>query len=118
MKGSKVGKIIGWVFVGIGIAAALGLVLGLGLQWLWNQLMPEIFGLPPISYWQAVGLFVLAHLLFKGHHHQAPPHRCDSDKRPFRDSGASGSHESPIAKKIHRLLEGDDDTPRAPNAEG
>jgi hypothetical protein len=38
--------------------------------------MPTIFGLPQIGYWQAVGIFILCHLLFKGHkdfHHPPPP---------------------------------------------
>lgn len=33
---------------------------------LWNWLIPDIFGLKLINYWQALGLFVLSHLLFKG----------------------------------------------------
>jgi hypothetical protein len=31
---------------------------------LWNWLMPVIFGLPEITYWQAYGLIVLAQLIF------------------------------------------------------
>jgi hypothetical protein len=33
---------------------------------LWNLLMPDIFGLHPISFWQAVGLMALSWLLFGG----------------------------------------------------
>ena len=33
---------------------------------LWNALMPEIFGLAALSYWQAAGLLVLARILFGG----------------------------------------------------
>jgi Ca2+/H+ antiporter, TMEM165/GDT1 family len=33
---------------------------------LWNGLMPEIFGLPTITYWQALGLMVLSWILFGG----------------------------------------------------
>lgn len=109
MKGSKVGKVVAMVFVGIGIAAALGLVLGLGIQWLWNQLMPEIFGLPLISYWQAVGLFVLSHLLFKGHnchgskHDKGPPwkYRC----RPNDADKEKNAPLDPVEEKIRRLLD-------------
>ena len=32
---------------------------------LWNALMPQIFGVASLSYWQAMGLFVLAHILIK-----------------------------------------------------
>ncbi len=33
---------------------------------LWNMLMPEIFGLPKIGFWQAVGLLALSWILFGG----------------------------------------------------
>lgn len=33
---------------------------------LWNWLMPVIFGLTAISFWQALGLLVLARILFSG----------------------------------------------------
>ena len=33
---------------------------------LWNGLMPEIFGLHTITYWQALGLMVLSWILFRG----------------------------------------------------
>ena len=33
---------------------------------LWNLLMPDIFGLHPISFWQAVGLMALSWILFGG----------------------------------------------------
>ena len=33
---------------------------------LWNALMPQIFHLPIINYWQAVGLLILARLFFGG----------------------------------------------------
>ena len=39
-------------------------VLGFVILGLWNYLMPVIFGLPKIGYWQAVGLFVLSRILF------------------------------------------------------
>ena len=33
---------------------------------LWNWLMPEIFGLKELTYWQAWGLMILSCILFKG----------------------------------------------------
>ncbi|PJZ58615.1 hypothetical protein [Leptospira barantonii] len=43
------------------------IIFGIGaLVWqLWNWLMPAIFGLTTIDYWQACGLLVLSHLLIK-----------------------------------------------------
>jgi hypothetical protein len=41
-----------------------------GMIWavfrLWNWLMPSIFGLGVITYWQALGLMVLSWILFRG----------------------------------------------------
>ena len=34
---------------------------------LWNNLMTSLFSLPVISFWQAMGLLILARLLFGGH---------------------------------------------------
>jgi hypothetical protein len=36
--------------------------------WLWNALMPAIFKLPVIGFWQAAGLLVLSQIFFKGGH--------------------------------------------------
>lgn len=33
---------------------------------LWNALMPELFGLTALTYWQVMGLLVLAKLIFSG----------------------------------------------------
>jgi hypothetical protein len=38
--------------------------MGLAVSGLWNLLMPAIFGLPAINFWQALGLFLLGRLLF------------------------------------------------------
>jgi len=48
------------------------LLFGYGFMLLWNWLMPDVFGLPVLSYWKAVGILVMAKLLFgnfegKGH---------------------------------------------------
>ena len=34
------------------------------VMWLWNWLMPYLFQTPIINYWQALGLMMLASLLF------------------------------------------------------
>lgn len=41
-------------------------LLGGTIMFLWNWLMPTIFGLTTLSFWQAIGLFILARLLFSG----------------------------------------------------
>ena len=35
------------------------------LMWLWNEVITIIFMLPMISYWQAMGLYVISNILFK-----------------------------------------------------
>jgi hypothetical protein len=59
----------------------MGVVVAFVFGWLvmllWNWIMPAVFGLSTITFWQAWGLVILAHLLFKngpGHHdHDGPP---------------------------------------------
>jgi hypothetical protein len=47
------------------IAVVLALLIGGPVWLLWNWLMPLIFGLPQITFWQAVGLNMLSSILFK-----------------------------------------------------
>ena len=49
-------------FVAFAVLAAAG--LGFVILSLWNWLMPAIFGLRLITFWQALGLLVLAKILF------------------------------------------------------
>src|SRR5947208_16336573 len=43
-------------------------VVGFVVMSLWNVLMPQLFGLRAITFWQALGLLLLAKLLFGGFH--------------------------------------------------
>jgi membrane protein required for beta-lactamase induction len=49
----------------IGLVAIVIVLLGYPLMLLWNWLMPIIFGLPEITFWQAIGLNLLSTILFK-----------------------------------------------------
>jgi len=49
----------------LGIICTMLLISGYPLMWLWNWLMPIIFGLPEITFWQAIGLNLLSTVLFK-----------------------------------------------------
>ena len=51
-------KVLGCV-VWFVVYAALSLLLAWGFQGLWNWLMPLIFHLPTLTYWQAFGLMTL-----------------------------------------------------------
>jgi len=56
----KVVAVIGLAILGIGLMFLFGLVV----MALWNWLMPEIFGLKKLSYWQAWGVLALSCILF------------------------------------------------------
>jgi hypothetical protein len=60
-----------WILKGLCFAAIFVLAV-LGLGWvtmsLWNWLMPAIFGLAIISFWQAIGLLILCKILFGKFH--------------------------------------------------
>lgn len=59
-------KKIGLVLAGIAFFALVILLT----QVLWNNLIPELFHGPVISYWQALGLLILGKLLFGWHGHK------------------------------------------------
>ncbi|AXT62808.1 hypothetical protein D1816_21505 [Aquimarina sp. AD10] len=59
-------EIIGIILFGIIAITGLAILFGFVIMWLWNWLMPEIFGLTTLTYWQAVGLFILLKLLIGG----------------------------------------------------
>jgi hypothetical protein len=59
---NPIGKVIGFI-----ILAFIGIfVFGSIVMLLWNALMPVIFHLPLISFWQALGLLILTKILFSG----------------------------------------------------
>lgn len=57
--------ILGMVIGGLAVAAVLAFFFGWIVMLLWNWLMPSVFGLKTITYWQAWGLVLLAHILIK-----------------------------------------------------
>lgn len=68
-KSAGFGKIaltvFGALLLGLLITAVFGLIAAIPLYFLWNWLMPSIFGLSIISYAQAWGLVWLTSILFK-----------------------------------------------------
>jgi hypothetical protein len=65
-KIKKVVTVIFWMIFGTIAMAAFALVFGYVVMLLWNWLMPTLFGLGTIGFWQAVGVLVLVKLLFGG----------------------------------------------------
>lgn len=81
----KAVRIVGYIILGLFAAVFFGLVFGFLVKFLWNWLMPDLFNLKEITYWQAIGLVVLARLLF----------------------GSFGGHEDNGTKKKHCKVEKD-----------
>jgi len=59
-------KIIGGLIAIVGGLALGCLILGLPVMLLWNWLMPELFSLKEVTFFQAVGLSLLSGFLIKG----------------------------------------------------
>lgn len=57
-------KVILWSIGGGTLFVIFIFTFGFVVQFLWNITMADIFGLPSISYWQAIGLFILAKIFF------------------------------------------------------
>lgn len=53
------------ILVGFGLIIAVGIIVAFPVKWLWNWLMPLIFELREITFWQALGLLLLSGLLFR-----------------------------------------------------
>lgn len=84
-KTRRIFAIIGMAVGGVIIAAGMALILGFVVMWLWNWLMPAIFGLTKITFWQAWGLVLLSHILFKSFPHHKTHDHDDRWKRHFKE---------------------------------
>ena len=86
----RVLKFIGFAILGAGLVIGIGFVV----KFLWNSLVTDIFGLKEVTYWQAVGLLVLAKIIFG-----------------FGGGGSSSSepkeqhHRGMIASEIHEAMQ-------------
>lgn len=91
------------VFAIIVFCTVLFLLANYVLMRLWNWLMPELFNLPMITYWQALGILIMAKIIFgfgggkgggdkKKHHKKSKRHfrafeNCGPVRRDFSDWG-------------------------------
>lgn len=62
-RAERIARMVIMMIVVISIVAA---GFGSAVLYMWNWLMPSIFGLHPITYWQALGLLGLSWILFGG----------------------------------------------------
>ena len=79
-----------------------GIVMGVVVMYLWNWLVPDIFGWKQIGFLQALGLIALARLLTGGfggkkvHHH----HKSWNDKFKAKWEGLSEDERSRLKQKF------------------
>jgi hypothetical protein len=58
-----------WIFYAPLVMVVVVLFVAIGgwaVQFLWNWLLPDLFGLRQITFWQALGLLALCRILFGG----------------------------------------------------
>lgn len=60
MKRDRTARVLKFVVLGVVALAVFGAVV----MGLWNWLMPAIFGLSALTFWQALGLLLLCRILF------------------------------------------------------
>jgi hypothetical protein len=53
--------------VTIAIVVVAFVVFVLVFRWIWNHTVPAVFGLKEITFWQALGILILASILTGGH---------------------------------------------------
>ena len=58
-------KIIETIALFLGTIAIIVVLLGYPVMLLWNWLIPELFGLSEVTFWQAIGLNILCTILFR-----------------------------------------------------
>lgn len=58
-------KFIGYLVLGAVLVFFGACLFAFPVKWLWNWLMPMLFGLKAINAWQAWGLMTLCGILFK-----------------------------------------------------
>lgn len=90
-------KIAGMIVGGILLAGLMAFLFGWVIMLLWNWLMPTIFGLTTITYWQGFGIFFLAKLIFGF----GGSHDSDSSKSKKKKS-KEGTIRGEIGKEIKK----------------
>ena len=55
------------MILSIGGALVVFVLFVLVFRWIWNRTVPAAFGLKEITFWQAVGILILASILTGGH---------------------------------------------------
>jgi hypothetical protein len=56
----------GVLCVALIVILVFSLLIAFPIKWLWNGVMPDVLGLPEITFWKAYGMYLLSHLLLRG----------------------------------------------------
>jgi hypothetical protein len=59
-------KAVGVAVIAVVVVFALSILLAFPVKWLWNSILPELFGLKEIGVWMAWKIAFLTSILFKG----------------------------------------------------
>lgn len=94
-------RIVFWVIIGLILAVLFAVVFGIAVKFLWGATLSPIFGIPQISYWQAVGIVILARLVFGGFGYRS---HSKSKERFWPDGKTNES--SPFFRKMHNRFHG------------
>ena len=65
MRKHKLPRVVKFVMFAV-LATAVFCLVGIIVTGLWNALLPALFGLKAITFWQAIGLMFLSRFLFGG----------------------------------------------------
>lgn len=55
------------VLIALAVAIVALAIFTFIFQWIWNAVIPDVFGLKKITLWQTLGILILASILFGGH---------------------------------------------------
>lgn len=61
----KIIAAIGLISLAVFVGIIFSFLIASPVMWLWNYVMPGLFHLPVISYWQSWALLMLSTLLFR-----------------------------------------------------
>jgi hypothetical protein len=87
--GTTVARVVGLTIAGIIGAVIIAFLFGYFVMLLWNWLLPPLFHVGTIGYWQAFGLVILAKILFGGFGHG---HDHYSRRRDWRREARNWEH--------------------------
>ena len=84
----------GWYFLFIPVAIAAAITgFGFLVMLLWNAILPAVFGISTITFWQALGILVLSKILFGGMMHGPRHHRFHKHSHDYHKKWMSMSPE-------------------------